>query len=165
MNKRTKLYERMTSSDIDFAPIWKFIKQCDVFTLATSCHDQPYCTPCFYSFDEADQLLIIKSKMETRHVQELLQNPLVAGCILPKKLSLGQAKGVQFTGRIVPISNCTDPLKLQELYYIEYPIGRTINGELWVITLEMAQLTDSTLGFGKKLNWLRVRTEKPVPYR
>jgi hypothetical protein len=157
----------MTNSNTDFASIWNFIKQCDVLTLATSCNDQPYCTPCFYAFDETDQLLVFKSNMETRHVQELLKNQMVAGSILPKKLAIGQVSGVQFTGMVKQVKQgqCTDPLKLQELYYRRYPIARTITGELWVISLEMAKLTDSKLGFGKKLNWSRVKTGRPEPYR
>jgi uncharacterized protein YhbP (UPF0306 family) len=155
----------MTNSDTDFTSIWKFIQQCELFTLATSCHNQPYCTPCFYAFDEMDQLLVFKSNMETRHAKELLENPLVAGSILPQKLGIGQVKGLQFTGRNALVKNCTDPLKLQELYYRKFPIARTMKGELWVISLEMAKLTDSKLGFGKKLNWLRVKTGRPEPYR
>lgn len=155
----------MTNSDTDFSSIWKFIQQCELFTLATSCNNQPYCTPCFYAFDEMDQLLVFKSNMETRHAKELLGNPLVAGSILPQKLGIGQVKGLQFTGRNALVKNCTDPLKLQELYYRKFPIARTMKGELWVISLEMAKLTDSKLGFGKKLNWSRVKTGRPEPYR
>ncbi|MCB0756746.1 MAG: pyridoxamine 5'-phosphate oxidase family protein [Flavobacteriales bacterium] len=151
----------------DFNRIWKFIAECEVFTLATSYQDQPYCTPCFYAFDEMDQLLIFKSSVETKHVQDLLKNPTVAGSILPKKLAIGQVKGIQFTGTAKPVQQglCTDPLKLEQLYYSRFPIARTVDGELWFITLETVKLTDSKLGFGKKLNWSRVRKAKKEQYR
>lgn len=151
----------------DFIRIWNFMAECDVFTLATSYQDQPYCTPCFYAFDELDQLMIFKSNDETKHVQDFLKNPTVAGSILPKKLSIGQVKGLQFTGIVQRVRQglCTDPLKLEQIYYGRFPIARTVDGELWFITLETAKLTDSKLGFGKKLNWSRVRKVKPEPYR
>lgn len=150
----------------DFKRIWKFISECEVFTLATVYQDQPYCTPCFYAFDEIDQLLIFKSNMETKHVQDLLKNPTVAGSIVPKKLTIGQVKGIQFTGIAQRVQQgiCTDPLKLEQIYYGRLPIARTVDGELWFITLETAKLTDSKLGFGKKLKWARVRKAKPEPY-
>ncbi|MCB9186499.1 MAG: pyridoxamine 5'-phosphate oxidase family protein [Flavobacteriales bacterium] len=150
----------------DHSSIWDFIRKCDVFTLATSCQDHPYCTPCFYGFDKVDQLLIFKSNMETKHVQDLLKNPTVAGSILPKKLAIGQVRGLQFTGVAQRVQQgiCTDPLKLEQIYYSRFPFARTMNGELWFITLETAKLTDSKLGFGKKLNWARVRKAKPEPY-
>ena len=150
----------------DFKRIWRFINECEVLTLATSYRDHPYCTPCFYAFDETDQLLIFKSNDETKHVQDLLKNPTVAGSILPKKLTIGQVKGIQFTGMVKRVQQglCTDPLKLEQTYYGRFPIARTVDGELWYITLETAKLTDSKLGFGKKLNWSRVRKAKPEPY-
>lgn len=150
----------------DFNRIWKFIAEREVFTLATSYYDIPYCTPCFYAFDETDQLLIFKSNVETKHVQDLLKNPTVAGSILPKKLAIGHVKGIQFTGIAQRVQRgiCTDPLKLEQIYYSRIPIARTVDGELWFITLETAKLTDSNLGFGKKLNWARVRKAKPEPY-
>ncbi len=157
----------MTISDTDLAPIWNFLKQCDVLTLATSCNNQPYCTPCFYAFDEMDQLLIFKSNAGTKHVQDLLKNPVVAGSILPNKLAIGQVKGIQFTGMVKKVEQglCTDPLKLEQIYYGQFPIARTMAGDLWVITLDALKLTDSRLGFGKKLKWERVRKGRPEPYR
>lgn len=104
--------------------------------------------------------------METKHVQDLLKNPTVAGSILPKKLAIGQVRGLQFTGVAQRVQQgiCTDPLKLEQIYYSRFPFARTMNGELWFITLETAKLTDSKLGFGKKLNWARVRKAKPESY-
>ncbi len=136
--------------------IWEFIAERDVFTLATSNDGQSYCTPCFYAFHRKSKLLIFKSNEDTRHFRELRKNTQVAGSILPEKVAVVQVKGLQFVGTCKPLKDRSDHQELNVVYYEEFPFARAMNGELWVVTLNEVKLTDSKLGFGKKLRWERM---------
>ena len=135
--------------------IWDFVAERNVFTLATSAGEQPYCTPCFYAFDLKGKQLIFKSNEDTRHRKELDNNNRVGGSILPEKLAVGQVKGLQFSGTCDRIKDRPDQDKLNAIYYEEFPFARAMGGELWVVILKEVKLTDSKLGFGKKLKWQR----------
>jgi uncharacterized protein YhbP (UPF0306 family) len=137
--------------------IWDFIANTDVFTLATCHRGKPYCTPCFYAFDREGKYLIFKSGIGTRHVTELLLQPLVAGSILPKTLSLGKVKGIQFSGRSLPLREIEGYDRLKKLYYKQFPIALPMAGQLWVIELDDIKMTDNTLGIGNKLRWERTQ--------
>lgn len=135
--------------------IWDFIASTDVFTLATCYHGKPYCTPCFYAFDATKKLLVFKSEVGTRHVTELLLQPQVAGSILPKAVTISKVKGVQFSGKALPLKEVKHSKGLKQLYYKRFPVALPMAGELWVIAFENIKMTDNTLGFGKKLRWER----------
>ena len=134
--------------------IWDFLAERNVFTLATASGGQPYCTPCFYAFDPIGKRLVFKSNMETRHIKELTLEPRVAGSILPEQLAIGQVKGIQFTGNCVQLEE-KEKGALKQRYYEKYPIALATDGELWTVTLHFIKLTDSRLGFGKKVRWKR----------
>ena len=140
--------------------IWDFVAERDVFTLATAANGQPYCTPCFYAFNRKAKQLIFKSNEDTRHVDELEKNNLVGGSILPEKLAVGQVKGLQFTALCTRVKNQSNPDELSTVYYEEFPFARAMGGELWVVTLNEVKLTDSKLGFGKKLKWERGKPDQ-----
>lgn len=136
--------------------MWKLIASNDVFTLATCHRGKPYCTPCFYAFDATEKLLVFKSETRTRHVTELLLQPQIAGSILPKNLTVGKVKGIQFSGEALPLNEVKQPDRLKQLYYKRFPVALPMAGELWVIALSNIKMTDNTLGFGRKLRWERI---------
>jgi len=135
--------------------IWKFIASTDVFTLATCAGEKPYCTPCFYAFDSIEKLLVFKSEARTRHVTELLLQPQIAGSILPKTFTIGKVRGVQFSGKTLPLKDETHASRLKQLYYKRFPLALPMAGELWVVELSEIKMTDNTIGFGQKLRWKR----------
>lgn len=135
-----------------------FLQENTTFTLATSFNNIPYCAPCFYVFDEAENLLIFKSKIETTHVRQALNNISVAGTILPDKLQMTKICGIQFSGIFI---SCANEIieNLKKIYYRKYPFALAVAGEIWVIELMKIKFTDNTLGFGKKLYWERSITK------
>ena len=78
-----------------------FIRQHHVLTLATAAGSQPYCCNCFYSYDEDRNIFIVKTNENTRHTQELQQNPRVALSIVLETEEIGKIQGLQITGSAV----------------------------------------------------------------
>ena len=136
-------------------PILRFLLQ---QTCATICfvNDQgkPCCFNCFYAFNNSLALLYFKSSPASYHSGLLQMYPDIAGTVLPDKLNKLQVKGLQFEGRVLPHDH---PLTRQAsgLYLKTHPMSIAIPGEIWTIQLNRIKLTDSTLGFGKKINWTR----------
>jgi uncharacterized protein YhbP (UPF0306 family) len=127
-------------------------------TCATVCsvdeEGKPWCFSCFYVFDPEEGLLYYKSAANTHHSALLKNNPLVAGTILPDKLNAMVVKGVQFEG-VVLTADHPDAANATVRYYKQNPLAITIPGELWTVQLQHIKMTDSTLGFGKKIKWSR----------
>lgn len=127
-------------------------------TCATVCsadeNAKPWCFSCYYVFDAADGLLYYKSSANTRHAVLIKHNASVAGTILPDKLNSLQVKGLQFEGLVLDAGN---PLAQHaaSVYYKKNPMAIAIPGEVFTIQLQYIKMTDSTLGFGKKLQWQR----------
>ncbi|MFN8244083.1 MAG: pyridoxamine 5'-phosphate oxidase family protein [Ferruginibacter sp.] len=127
-------------------------------TCATVCcvdkQGQPWCFSCYYAVDTERGLLHFKSSPGARHAGILAENPRVAGTVLPDKLSKLVVKGIQFEGSI---TGHDDPLATHALgtYLRRHPMAVAIAGDIWTIRLDHIKLTDSKLGFGKKINWER----------
>ena len=118
----------------------------------------PYCFSCFYAFDINNVLLYFKSSPDSRHSQLLLKNSLVAGTVLPNKLNKIRVKGIQFEGRaLTDLSS-----DARHLYYRKFPFAKMVAGDIWAIQLDKIKLTDSSLVFGKKMNWKRIMENKSI---
>ena len=61
--------------------IVEFIKEHHLLTLATSENNTPYCCNVFYIYNEENNSLIFSSETSTKHVQDFIENPNVAGTI------------------------------------------------------------------------------------
>lgn len=136
-------------------PIASFISQQTAASIC--CMDEkgmPYCFSCFYVYNSKEHLLYYKSSNDTRHSSLLQQSPWVAGTILPDKLQNLLVKGVQFEGTLLAEE---DPLaqNAAEQYYIKNPMAMAIPGHVWTIRIDNIKMTDSSLGFGKKITWSR----------
>lgn len=137
-----------------------FLKENTNFTLATSAYNIPYCANCFYAYAEDKNMLIFKSRIETIHIKQALENRNVAGSITPDRLDPAKIRGIQFRG------NFTEPgielLKLfRMIYYKKFPFAVSFAGDIWAIELTYIKMTDNTLGFGKKIEWsARTPSEK-----
>ena len=114
----------------------------------------PYCFSCYFSFNSADGLLYFKSSTGSRHAAMLKNNPMIAGTVLPDKLNTLLVKGIQFDGRVLPANH---PLALRgSIYYHKrFPLALAVHGETMTIMISNIKMTDSTRGFGKKINWCR----------
>jgi len=136
-------------------PIDTFISQQTAASIC--CIDEkgmPYCFSCFYSYNSKDHLLYYKSSRDTHHSILLMDKPQVAGTILPDKLQKLLVKGVQFEGTLLAEE---DPLAQNAAaqYYLKNPMAMAIPGLVWTIRIDNFKMTDSSLGFGKKILWNR----------
>ena len=128
-------------------------------TCATICcvdeQGKPWCFSCYYAFNPEEGLLYFKSSPGSHHATVIKRNPLIAGTILPDTLSKLQVKGVQFEG-IVPEDSHLLLKEASGFYHNKYPIALAMPGEIFVIRIDRIKMTDSTLGFGKKISWNRL---------
>lgn len=127
-------------------------------TCATMCctddAGNPYCFNCYYVFNKEKGLLYFKSSSDAHHYEFLKEKPVVAGTVLPDKLSKLVTKGIQFQGEMLQQPN---PLAKDAYiqYHKKYAMALAMKGEIFTIQLNSIKMTDSNLGFGKKINWLR----------
>ena len=134
--------------------IIEFLKKHHVLTLATSVNNEPWCANCFYSFIKDDMVLVFTSDSKTKHIQDILQNPNVAGSIVLETSVVGKIQGIQFTA-IVTESTKDLTSKAHISYLKRFPFAVLANTSLWTVTLQTVKMTDNRLGFGKKLYWKR----------
>lgn len=115
---------------------------------------KPCCFSCFYAFHTESGLLYFKSSANSQHAILMRKNPFVAGTILPDKLNKISIKGIQFEAVVL---DTQQPLvkRTLGLYLKKHPLALAIPGEIWVLQINKIKMTDSTLGFGKKINWER----------
>lgn len=117
-------------------------------------NNAPYCFNCFYAFELTEGLIYFKSSEKAFHTSLIESNPVVAGTILPDKLNKLATKGVQWQGQVLDASH---PLAFDatDFYYSRIPMARAIKGKVYTIRLRTIKMTDSHLGFGRKLIWTR----------
>lgn len=114
----------------------------------------PNCFSCFYAVNLPEGLLYFKSSLDSFHMKILMLKSILSGTILPDKLHVLAVKGIQFRGILLPKQHrlTQDAAKY---YYKRYPIALAIPGEVWTIQLNSIKMTDSSKGFGKKIQWER----------
>lgn len=115
---------------------------------------KPYSFSCFYAYNGKDHLLYYKSSADTRHSIYLLANPNIAGTILPDKLQKLLVKGVQFEGKLLSEDHALSKNAATQ-YYLQNPMAVAVPGTVWTIRIDHIKMTDSSLGFGRKIFWQR----------
>lgn len=134
--------------------IVEFINEHHLLTLATSKDNIPYCCNAFYVFDEENISLIFSSDTKTKHAQDFIANPNVAGSISLETKAVGKIQGVQLLGKVTELKG--EELKSASKKYLKaYPYARLMETHLWEMQLTFVKMTHNRLGFGKKLIWER----------
>ena len=129
-----------------------FIKAHHLLTLATTKDNIPYCANCFYVYDEKKKWLIFSSESKTKHAQDYIVNPNVAGTIALETKEVSKIQGVQLLGTILKLKG--EELKIAKKQYLKaFPYARLMKLHLWVMQLTFIKMTHNQLGFGKKLLW------------
>jgi hypothetical protein len=132
--------------------IIKFFRKHHVLTIATSVNNEPWCANCYYVYLEDENSLIFTTDKSTRHGEEFLKNPLVAGSVVLETMVIGKIRGIQFQGIISEAEG--EMLKKATRAYIKrFPLAALMDTHLWVVNLTSIKMTDNRLGFGKKLIW------------
>ena len=129
-----------------------FINAHHLLTLATAKENSPYCANCFYVFDEQKNWLIFSSDSKTKHAQDFIANPNVAGTIALETKEVSKIQGVQLLGTILKLKG--EELKIAKKQYLKvFPYARLMKPKLWAMRLTFIKMTHNKLGFGKKLVW------------
>jgi uncharacterized protein YhbP (UPF0306 family) len=141
--------------------IISFILKNHVMTLATSEGKAPYCCSIFYAFDPGKCCFYFMSSAESKHIQQAILQPLVAGTIVPGDTTIAKIQGIQFTG------TCCQPddkemEEAKKIYLKKFPLARLFDSSIWEVEIDYIKMTDNTLGFGKKILWNRILSEQEV---
>ena len=132
--------------------IIEFINEHHVLTLATSSENEPWCANCFYVYLEKENAFVFTSDMNTKHIQDSLQQALVAGSVVLETNSIGKIRGLQFQGEMVKLEN--GQLNAAKKAYLKrFPVAMLMKTTLWAVKPVLLKFTDNRLGFGKKLLW------------
>jgi len=129
-----------------------FINEHHLLTLATSKNNIPYCCNMFYVYDVINNQLIFSTEAKTKHAQDFITNPNVAGSIALETKVVSEIQGVQLLGTIQELK--TEKLKIAKEQYIKaFSYAANMDIHLWVMPLNFIKMTHNKLGFGKKLIW------------
>jgi uncharacterized protein YhbP (UPF0306 family) len=130
----------------------RFFRKHHVLTIATTVENEPWCANCFYVYLEEENALVFTTGNDTRHGQEFVKNPLVAGSIVLETIVIDKIRGIQFQGIV------TEPegdllARAKSRYLKRFPISALMDTRLWIVKLTYIKMTDNRLGFGKKIVW------------
>ena len=132
--------------------ITDFIHKHHVFTLATSAGNIPYTCTCFYVYIGELNMFVFTSDHGTRHVDELLNQPVVAGAIALETNMIGKIQGIQFTGLSAELEGDLYD-NAHKAYLKKFPVASFKKLVLWSIQPGFIKMTHNRLGFGTKLIW------------
>ncbi|BCA38018.1 YhbP family protein [Kluyvera ascorbata] len=113
-----------------------------------------WCANAFYVYDPQRVAFYLLSEETTRHGQMTGQRAPVAGTINGQPKTVALIRGVQFKGEIRLLSG-EEAEEKRALYVKRFPVARMLSAPVWELRLDELKFTDNTLGFGKKLHWLR----------
>jgi uncharacterized protein YhbP (UPF0306 family) len=134
--------------------IVNFFRKHHVLTIATSDGNEPWCANCFYVYLEDENSLVFTTDTDTRHGQEFIKNPLIAGSVVLETMIIGRIRGIQFQGIVSePEGEMAD--KVKSAYLKKFPVAMLMETRLWIVKLTHIKYTDNWLGFGKKLMWMK----------
>ncbi len=131
-----------------------FLEEQSVINFATSVNNQPYCASCYYTYVPGNELLVFKSDVDTKHIEDALKNNNVAGTVVPDKLIKAKIQGIQFTGIFKAGEGAVGEMA-KKAYLSKFPVAGLFRGNIWIIELSKVKFTDNTLVFGKKILWER----------
>ncbi len=132
--------------------IIRFLKRHHVLTIATSVENEPWCANCYYVYLEDENVIVFTTDTDTKHGQDFVKNPVVAGAVVLETRVIGKIRGVQFQG-IVSEPDGVIFEKANTAYLKRFPVAVLMETHLWVVKLTLLKMTDNRLGFGKKITW------------
>lgn len=138
----------------DHSHLIRYLKKQHALSLCATSGGDLWCANCFYVFDEARMAFWLMTEPDTRHGALMLANPQVAGTVNGQPKTVLLIKGVQYRGRIQPLSE-ENEAQARHAYLKRFPIARKVKAPLWEIMLDEVKMTDNALGFGKKIVWQR----------
>ncbi|MTH45741.1 YhbP family protein [Intestinirhabdus alba] len=113
-----------------------------------------WCANAFYLFDARKVAFYVLSEEKTRHARMSGPRAPVAGTVNGQPKTVARIRGVQFKGEIRMLAG-EEGEAARRAYCRRFPVARMLPAPVWEIRLDEVKFTDNTLGFGKKLIWLR----------
>ncbi|ENQ7059291.1 YhbP family protein [Salmonella enterica] len=119
------------------------------------CHEgELWCANAFYLFDAQHVAFYLLTDDKTRHAQMSGAHAPVAGTVNGQPKTVARIRGVQFKGEIRRLEG-QESDAARKAYLRRFPVARVLPAPVWEIRLDEIKFTDNTLGFGKKMRWLR----------
>ncbi|ALB65372.1 YhbP family protein [Cronobacter dublinensis] len=125
-----------------------------VVTYCVGREDTLWCANAFYVYDRERVAFYLLSDTKSRHGEMAGRLARVAGTVNGQTKTVARIRGVQFAGELRLVEG-PESEALRERYNRRFPVARVMSSPLWEIRLDEIKFTDNTLGFGKKLGWLR----------
>ena len=113
-----------------------------------------WCANAFYYYDPERVAFYVMSEDKTRHARMTGQQAKVAGTVNGQPKTVALIRGVQFKGEIRRLEGEESDAQ-RKSYTRRFPVAAALKAPVWEIRLDELKFTDNTLGFGKKLHWLR----------
>ena len=136
------------------AAISRWLGKQHVVTWCVSRDDELWCANAFYVFDPETVAFYLLSDEKTRHGQMTGERAKVAGTVNGQPKTVALIRGVQFKGEIRLLAG-EEAVAMRKRYVSRFPVARMLSAPVWEIRPDELKFTDNTLGFGKKLYWLR----------
>ncbi len=136
------------------AAISRWLAKQHVITWCVARESELWCANAFYIYDPHAVAFYVLSEDTTRHAQMSGTHAHVAGTINGQPKTVALIRGVQFKGEIRRLDGAeSEAIRLR--YNHRFPVARVVSAPVWEIRPDELKFTDNTLGFGKKLYWLR----------
>ena len=136
------------------AAINRWLAKQHVVTWCVYDEGEMWCAHAFYYYDPERVAFYVMSEDKTRHAQMTGQQAKVAGTVNGQPKTVALIRGVQFKGEIRRLDGEESDAR-RKLYTRRFPVAAALKAPVWEIRLDELKFTDNTLGFGKKLHWLR----------
>ena len=134
--------------------ISRWLAKQHVVTWCVQQEGELWCANAFYLFDAQKVAFYILTEEKTRHAQMSGPQAAVAGTVNGQPKTVALIRGVQFKGEIRRLEG-EESERARQAYNRRFPVARMLSAPVWEIRLDEIKFTDNTLGFGKKLVWLR----------
>jgi hypothetical protein len=136
------------------AAISRWLEKQHVISWSVAKDGELWAACAFYLYDRERVSFYLLSEETTRHSQMSGPRAAVAGTVNGQPKTVALIRGVQFRGEIRLLAGEESEIALQR-YSRRFPVAKMLRAPVWEICIDELKFTDNTLGFGKKLHWLR----------
>jgi Uncharacterized protein conserved in bacteria len=143
------------------AAISRWLAKQHVVSWCVASEGELWCANAFFVYDPDRVAFYLLSDETTRHGKMTGKRAPVAGTVNGQPKTVALIRGVQFKGEIRLLDG-EESTEKRALYNHRFPVARMLSAPVWELRLDELKFTDNTLGFGKKLHWLRDADSAPV---
>jgi uncharacterized protein YhbP (UPF0306 family) len=135
------------------AAIGRWLGKQHVVTWCVARDDELWCANAFYVYDPEKVAFYLLSDENAPRPNDRGKRQRGRDGQRPAK-SVALIRGVQFKGKIRRLAG-EEEAAMRKRYVSRFPVARMLSAPVWEIRPDEIKFTDNTLGFGKKLHWLR----------